>query len=256
MTSACTIVVPSSRRLRRASSTALFADSTAVTVQPRVGEHAREQADAAEQIERGRRVAELVGRGRDERGELVHPVGAALEERRGRDAPPASGRELVDVVAAHVVGEHDVAPARVGRREALTRTAPAAQQHLVRTRVPRLGHQRHEQRVHDEAAVDRERVVRAGAAEAGAPLRHVGADRRAVRPRRQLDRRLQHSVGELDLRDARRARRARCRASTCAARRRRCAATGTRRTRGRAPGTAARPGRATARARRGAARVR
>ena len=134
-------------------------------------------------------VAELGGRVAHDGGERVDAVGAGLEERLRRDPPRSPGRELVHMVGAHVVGNLHRSRAWCHRREALTGSRAAAQEHLVGTGIAAVDHELGHQRMRDEAPVDRDRVVRMRAAEAGPPVHHRGAHGRAERPRSERHRR-------------------------------------------------------------------
>jgi hypothetical protein len=174
--------------LTAASATASPDDSTAVTSQPFAGQHAGEQAHAAVEVDRpapaGRRRS---GRSRHQLGQGVGAVRAGLEERPGGDPPAPAGDQLVDVVAAHPGRNGDLGAARQRHRQPVPGPGAAAQDHLLGLAVAAVYQQLLEQRVDDQAARHRDRLVAAGSPVAGPAAGDGCPQARPVARRGQFD---------------------------------------------------------------------
>ena len=187
-TSPRVIATSSAARLWRASLTAAGLPSIAITCRPR---RATTPEKSPTPAYRSTTVSAVVGdRGGHDLGEGVDAVGAALEERRRRDAPAPARRELrvhrvpapLDLVGAdgHDVGrQREVARRRVRDHEPLPRPRATAELGLGHAVEAGGADQVVDERVGHDARVDGHRVVGSRPAERGPTLAHQDPHRRA-----------------------------------------------------------------------------
>ena len=198
---ACTTFASSAARLCRASLTAAGLPSTAITCRPAPGDRRRR---VRRRRTGRRRVSASSGTAaRTSFGERVGTVGPALEERRGRDAPAAAGRRSRRTSrsrrrsssSAPMVDDDRAATMRyrVVGYATTSRSPVRAPQRISASLTPSnlaVAEELVDERVRDEARVDRDRVVRPRRRRnAGRPLSmstrtECGSPRRRARPDR------------------------------------------------------------------------